>query len=193
MACPSCRETTIKKGVGYSNVNALNYPPLNSTDIMLYDGKETRPLSSEDWSLNRHKLLLFYPETFTPVCKSEMGALNDWVPFFAEQDCDVYSITADRIELVKQFYDQEETLKNSKYLALSSFILPTRIGIMNGNKVKRASVFITKAGELLIQEHFMKVGRSLKELHRTIYGYNQDSFCSEGWTDPSDGFLDDNN
>lgn len=193
MACVSCRKTTTKVSGGYTLRNTLDYPPLNSTDIMLYDGKEVRPLESKDWPSNRHKLLLFYPETFTPVCMSEMGALEQWLPFFDEQNCDVYSITADRIELVKDFYEHEETLKGSSHLALSSFLLPTRLGIMNGNRVKRASVFITSGGETLIQEHFLKVGRSLKELHRTIYAYNQDSYCGEGWEDPSSGFLDDNN
>lgn len=194
MACPSCeKKQQQKQSVGYHRLSALSFPPLNSTDIELYDGTEVRALQEKDWSRNRHKLLLFYPETFTPVCKSEMGALNDWLPFFDEQDCDVFSITADPIELVKDFYDQEETLKGSKYPALSSLILPTRLGIMNGDRVKRASVFITKEGEVLVQEHFMKVGRSLKELHRTIHAYNKDSYCGEGWNDPSDGFLDDNN
>jgi len=192
MACVNCRKQE-QKGTGYYKLTALSYPPLNSTDVMAYDGQEVRPLREEDWPQDRHKLLLFYPETNTPVCKSEMGALNEWLPFFDEQDCDVFSITADPIEMVKNFYDNDEDLKNFQYLALSSLVLPTRLNVMNGDRVKRASVFITKDGELLIQEHFMKVGRSLKELHRTIYAYNTDSYCGENWSDPSDGFLTNDN
>ena len=193
MACVNCKKQEQTRGTGYYKLTALSFPPLNSTDIMVYDGQEVRILMEQDWPRDRHKLLLFYPETFTPVCTSEMGALNEWLPFFNEQNCDVYSITADPVEMVKDFYDQEETLQGFQYKALSSTVLPTRLGVMNGPRVKRASVFITKDGELLIQEHFMKVGRSLKELHRTIYAYNTDSYCGENWSDPSDGFLNASN
>lgn len=187
MACVTCKKLKQKREVGYFRESALDFPPLNSADVMVYDGTESRALTHEDWSHDRHKLLLFYPETFTPVCESEMGAIEQWLQFFDEQNCDVYSVTADNINLVESFY--KESFQGANYLALSSLTLPTRLGIMNNGRVKRASVFITTAGEVLVQEHFMLVGRSLKELHRTIYAYNTGSYCGEGWQDPSDGFL----
>lgn len=188
MACKSCSENS-KKGNGYIKPEALHTPPFNSSDIMVLDSGDVRRFQAEDWPSYRHKLLLFFPETFTPVCGSEMGALNDWIEAFDNQDVDVFGITADPIHAVKDWYESEEMLQNPKYKVLSSYILPTRLGIMFNGKAKRASVFITKDKDVIVQEHFLKVGRSLEELHRQIYAYNQDSFCGEGWQSPQDGFL----
>jgi len=186
MACISCSNSG--EG-GYFVNNAMSFPPYNSTDILVYDQGNIRDFNSSDWSSDRHKLLLFYPETNTPVCASEMGAVNSWIDSFNELGCDVYSVTADPIELVKQWYETNESLMNPKYKALSSYVLPSRLGIMNNNRAKRASVIITKDGDVIVQEHFLKVGRSIAELHRTLYAYTTDSYCGEGWQNPSDGFL----
>ena len=189
MACAACEANKNRKTAGFVSSLANQYPPYNSTDIAVYDGTETRALTQEDWPKDRHKLLLFYPETFTPVCTSEMGAVSEWIEPFNQLSCDVYSVTADDIDRVEQWYKEDEALSVLNYKALSSFLLPQRLGIMNGNTCKRASVFITTEGDVIIHEHFMKVGRSLKELHRTMYAYTTGSYCGEGWTDPSDGFL----
>jgi len=121
-----------------------------------------------------------------------MGALNQWVDEFDKLDVDVFGATADPIHAVKDWFESEETLKNPKYKVLSSYILPDRLNIMNNGRSKRASVFITREGDVVVQEHFMKVGRNIKELHRMMHGYTTDSYCAESWEDPSNGFLDDN-
>lgn len=187
MACASCGRN--KKGNGYIQPDALDTPPFRAADIMVLDNGTTRKFSATDWSPERNKLILFFPETFTPVCQTEMGALNDWVEEFDKLNCDVFGATADPIHAVKDWYETEEALKDPKYKVLSTYILPTRLNILNNGKAKRASVFITVDGDMVIQEHFMKVGRSIKELHRMMYAYTQDSYCAEGWEDPSDGFL----
>ncbi len=186
MACSACKS---KRGEGYIEPNALDSPPFKATDIYVYESSEVRRFSSSDWDNDRHKLVLFFPEVFTPVCESEMGVLNDWIEKFSEQNVDVFAATTDPIHAVKEWYETEESLKNPKYRVLSSYLLPARLRVLNGGRAKRASVFITKDGDVVVQEHFLKVGRSLKELHRMIYGYNTDSYCAEGWEDPTDGFL----
>lgn len=189
MACASCGRN--KRGHGYIEPKSLDLPPFGATDIMVYDPqtKETRRWVEADFPSNRHKLLLFFPETFTPVCETEMGNLNDWIEKFDELGVDVYAATTDPIAAVKDWYENEEALADSKYKILSTYILPTRLGITYGSRAKRASVIFTAEGDVVVQEHFMKVGRSIKELHRMMYGYTQDSYCAEGWEDPSDGFL----
>lgn len=190
MACSTCNKN--KKLGMYSNINSTSFPPYNSSDIFVYEDGNTRQMNSSDWPSNRHKLLLFYPESFTPVCTSEMGAINKWVEKFNELDCDIYSVSADPIEKIKDWYESEESLKNPNYKVLSSYLLPVRLGLINDNKVKRASVIITKDGDMIVQEHFFSVGRSISELHRTLFAYNTGSFCGEGWKSPEDGFLNDN-
>lgn len=189
MGCAACAKKHSYTD-GYVNKRANSFPPYNSNDISVYYEGIIRPFSSSDWNLDRNKLLLFYPETNTPVCESEMGAINDWVDKFDELDCDIYSVTTDHIGLVKQWHEDEESIKNPRYRALSSYLLPSRIGILNGNRSKRASVIITKDNDVIVQEHFMKVGRSLTELHRNLFGYTADSYCAEGWESPEDGFLE---
>lgn len=190
MACASCGRN--KKGNGYIEPKALDVPPFNANDIQIFDALtgETRRYTEDDFPSDRHRLFLFFPETFTPVCTTEMGNLNQWVDAFAELGIDVYGATTDPIHAVKDWYNQEEALKDSKYKVISTYMLPSRLGVTSGGRAKRASVFMMKNGDVVIQEHFMKVGRSLKELHRMAYGYVQDSYCAEGWEDPSDGFLD---
>lgn len=193
MACASCGRN--KRGNGYIEPKALDNPPFSANDIMVFEPESntTRKFHGSDFDANRHKLFLFFPETFTPVCSTEMGNLNDWVEEFDKLGVDVFGITTDPIHAVKDWYNEEEVLKDSKYKVLSSYILPSRLGITSGGRAKRASVFMTAEGDVVIQEHFMKVGRSIKELHRMMYGYVQDSYCAEGWEDPSDGFLKNDN
>lgn len=191
MACASCGRN--KKGNGYIEPKAMEIPPMGAGDIQVLDNGNIRKFNKEDWPEDRHKLILFFPETFTPVCKTEMGAINKWVEAFNDLGCDIYGATSDPIHAVDEWYKEEEILKNPQYKVLSTYILPTRLGVMNNGRVKRASVFITKDNDVVVQEHFLKVGRSLKELHRMLYAYNQDSYCAEGWEDPSDGFLSNDN
>lgn len=193
MSCTSCGRN--KKGVGYNQPKVLDIPPFGANDISVYEPTSnlTRKYNSSDFNSNRHKLFLFFPETFTPVCTTEMGNLNFWVEEFDKLNTDVFGATTDPIHAVKDWYETEEALKDSKYKIISTYMLATRLGITNGSRAKRASVFMTKDGDVVIQEHFLKVGRSLKELHRMMYGYIQDSYCAEGWKDPSDGFLENGN
>lgn len=164
---------------------------MSATDIMVYENKNVRKFNPEDWNNGKHKLILFFPEIFTPVCSTEMGALPKWVEAFNEQNTEVFGATTDPIHGVKDWYESEEALSDVNYKVLSSYILPTRLGIMNHGRVKRASVFISNNGDVVTQEYPMKVGRSIQELHRMIFAYNTDSFCAENWQDPSDGFLGD--
>lgn len=188
MSCSGCGNKP--KAMGYYKPLSLETPPFNASDIMVLDEqKEIRKLNTDDWKTNRHKLILFFPETHTPVCQSELGALPNWIEAFDEQNTDVFVATTDNINQIKDWYDSEEALSSVNYKSISSYLLPTRLNLLNNGRVKRASVFIFTDGNIVIQEHPMKVGRSLAELHRTIFAYNTDSFCSEGWTNPSDGFL----
>jgi len=188
MACVKCSKGK-KSDTGYLQYQSVENPPFAATDIMVYDQGNVRRFYQDDWNPDRHKLILFFPETFTPVCSTEMGNLDAWIEAFDSLGVDVYGATTDPIHAVQDWYDSEPSLKNTRYKVLSTYILASRLGILNGGRAKRASVFITKEGDVVVQEHFLKVGRSIKELHRTYYGYVQDSYCAEGWEDPSDGFL----
>lgn len=189
MACASCSKSKTNSIKLLSNQLSLNSPPYNADDIFVLENGETREFNAGDWTTSTHKLLLFFPSTYTPVCGSEMGALNDWIDSFKEQNTEVIPVCVDPINIVRDWYSEEPILANPKYKVFSSYLLTTRLGLLEQGRSKRASVFISKSGEVVTQEYPFKVGRSISELHRMIFAYNTDSYCSEGWTDPTDGFL----
>ena len=194
MACAACSKKQQNSIRVLQNSGALGSPPFQSEDIFVLENGETRPFQASDWSIYTHKLLLLFPSSYTPVCGSEMGALNDWIDSFKEQNVDVIPVCTDPIEMIKDWYLEEEQLSNPKYKVFSSYLLPARLNLLEQGRAKRSSVFISKDGEIVKQEYPFKVGRSLAELHRMVYAYNTDSYCAEGWTNPSDGFLiNDNN
>lgn len=186
MACVACKSKTKD---GYGNLSALQNPPYGAKDIMVYQSGEVKKLSADDWDQKTHKLILFFPETNTPVCETELGALQKWIPEFEKINCEVIAATADPIHLVKDWFENDDSLRGSTYRVISSFILPSRLNLMHNGRAKRASVFITADADVVVQEHFMKVGRSLAELHRTMWAYTQDTYCGEGWQDPSDNLT----
>jgi alkyl hydroperoxide reductase subunit AhpC len=188
MGCASCGKN--KRTQGYSEPNALLNPPYNANDMYILENSSVRRFSNTDWRENTHKLLLFFPEIFTPVCTTEMGALPKWIEFFKEQQTDVFAVTTDHISGVQEWYHTEPALKDANYPVISSYILTSRLNLVHQGRAKRASVFISKDGEVITHEYPLRVGRSLAELHRMIYAYNTGSFCGEGWKDVSDGFLE---
>lgn len=181
MACSSCHK---KK-----SVTASVDPVLNASDLTVVSGGAVRPFEASDWPEDKHKLLLFYPETYTPVCGSELGTLNQWLPAFAELNCVVIAATADPAEAVREWYEQEPLLSDLQAPTFSSYLLPARLGLVEGGRAKRAGVFVTADGLLIKQECFPQVGRSFEELHRTLWAYTTGEYCGTGWTSPADGFL----
>lgn len=186
MPCTSCQESAEAKRAAKQQDAAL---PLMANDIQVIDHLALRPVIPEDWQADKHKLIIFYPQTFTPVCQSELGALNKWLPAFAELGCEVIAACTDPAEAIKDWYEQEPLLRDLECLTFSSYLLPTRLGLIDGGRVKRASVFVMADGTVIKQEHFSTVGRSFAELHRMLHGYSTGSYCAEGWLSPADGFL----
>lgn len=183
MTCKSCQESTESRAAARAQDAAL---PLLASDLQVVAAGEVRPFEASDWPADKHKLLIFYPEVFTPVCGSELGALNEWLSRFAELDCVVIAATSDPPEAVADWYRREELLNGLACLTFSSYLLPARLALVDRGRAKRASVFVTKDNEIVKQEHFSKVGRSLADLHRQLWAYTQGTYCGEGWTNPAD-------
>lgn len=187
MGCASC-------GKNANRVQQVQMTPLqpyifNANDIKVSDGETATKLKPEDWPDDKDKLLIFIPEVGTPVCQTELGAINKWYDEFQKLGCVLIVSHTGSAESMIHWQKDESTLNNPKYKSFASFLLPSRLGLIQNGQLKRASVFITKEGEIVKQEHFFKVGRSFEELHRQYWAYTQDSYCGEGWKSP----LDNNN
>lgn len=183
MTCTSCDRRS-------GQLSAESAPvPFNANDLLVIDHQDVRQLQPDDWPEDKHKLLVFFPEIFTPVCQSELGAINQWAAAFAELNCVIIAACADSALGIKDWYEQEPLLSDLDSLTFSSYLLPARLGLVENGRAKRSSVFVMQDGIVVKQEHFHKVGRSFAELHRMLYGYTTDSYCAEGWTSPEDGFL----
>lgn len=188
MACASCKQHKLEgKNLGVTGPS--NIYPFQARDISVVDNGEVRRFAAADWSAELTKLLIFIPEVQTPVCQTELGAINHWYDEFQKIGCELIVVGTDSAHAFLDWYNEEPILADPKYKTFSSYLLPQRLSLLSNGRSKRASVFIAPGGETVIQEHFMKVGRSFAELHRQMYGYSFDSYCAEGWTSPQDGFL----
>jgi alkyl hydroperoxide reductase subunit AhpC len=137
------------------------------------------------WPVGMSKLVLFFPEAFTPVCESELKQLNEYLEPFREQNVHVVAACTDPIEDVAEWFKVEETLRDAKFTVFCSYDLAHAFGVADPSlRAMRSSVFVMTSGETIVQQHFFKVGRSLSELHRQAYAYNHD-FSDEGWEDPT--------
>lgn len=170
-------------------VGGFDKYPLRATDIQIVENNEVRNYTEADWDNNKHKLLIFIPEAFTPVCQTELGAIRHWHDEFAKLNCELIAVASETPHRMLDWYKEEETLNDLPGKTFTTYLLPNRLGLVNNGRVKRSSVFIMQDGEVVKQEHFEKVGRSFAELHRMLYGYTTDSYCAEGWNSPEDGFL----
>jgi peroxiredoxin (alkyl hydroperoxide reductase subunit C) len=158
-------------------------------DIQVIENGHTRPLNAKDWSPATHKLLIFIPEAFTPVCKSELGAMNEWYDRFQELGCELIAAGVDAPARMLDWFDTEELIANPRYRTFSTYQLPLALNILENGRSKRAGVFIAKDGEIVKQEYPSKVGRSFAELHRMVWAYTTGSYCAEGWESPADRLL----
>lgn len=192
MACASCEKRSQARPLTLAPAvpePAAALGLLNVNDILVVDHNEVRQVDAADWPAGKHKLIIFFPETFTPVCQSELGAINKWVDEFAKLNCVLVAACTDQAEAIKDWYEQEPLLSDLNCLTFSSYLLPARLSLVESGRAKRSSVFVMADGTIVRQEHFHKVGRSFAELHRMLYGYTTDSYCAEGWQSPEDGFL----
>lgn len=184
MACASCNRNKAKIPQVFTSLQ--NQYPFNANDIQVVANGEVNKFQVSYWDNDKHKLLIFIPQAFTPVCETELGAMSKWYEEFKKLDCELIAVCTDPAGMLLDWQNDEPLLRDAPYKMFSSYLLPTRLSIIDNGRSKRASVFITNDGEIVKQEHFSKVGRSFKELHRMLWAYTQDTFCGEGWQDPTD-------
>lgn len=186
--CASCRDKSERRM--NLTVNSVNKFPFSSNDIQVISDDQVRKFQASDWPESKHKLLIWLPDGERIVCATELGAMSQWYDKFAELNCELILCSSDNAHAMLDWFKSESSLTDRPFKAFSSYLMANRLGIVDNGRVKRSSVFIMNDGEIVRIGHFDKVGRSFKDLHRQLYGYSSQSFCSEGWEDPSDSILE---
>lgn len=188
MPCASCGRSKANSQ-GVTVLSSTEKYPFRANDIQVVENDEIHRFTPADWPESMDKLLIFVPAAFTPVCEDEAGHMRKWYEEFKKLGCEMILCLTDPATMIKDWFNSEELLKNPPYKAFSSYLLASRLGLTNNGRAKRASVFVTKDGEIVKQEHFNDVGRSFNELHRMYWAYTTGDYCGAGWKSPADGFL----
>lgn len=171
MGCKSCQEP-ISEADEYGVFTSVKEPyPLKSRDIQVIDS-EIRPFQESDWDNENHKLLIIVPAAFTPVCESELAQLDIWVDDFRRLDCDVYAVCQDASPMILDWFEQSG-INHNEYLTFSSYRIPERLGLIRNGRSKRASCFLTKEGEVIIQQHFDNHPRDMESLYNQLKKYEE--------------------
>lgn len=153
-------------------------------ETVVQDGEIVRFDKSRHWPVGKHKLVIFFPEAFTPVCESELGELQGFIKAFEKEDTFVAAACTDPIADVREWFRVDSDLKGSTFPVFSSYRLAREMGVLDPSlRAKRASVFVMTSGETVVQEYFFKVSRSLNELHRQVYAFNHGS--DKDWKAPN--------
>jgi alkyl hydroperoxide reductase subunit AhpC len=188
MACASCGRSKANR-LGVTVLSSTEKYPFRANDIQVIENNSIHRFVAADWPEDMDKLLIFVPAAFTPVCEDEAGHMSKWYEEFRSLGCEMILCLTDPAAMIKDWFDSEELLRNPPYKAFSSYLLPNRLNLTDNGRAKRSSVFITKEGEIVKQEHFKDVGRSFEELHRMYWAYTTKNYCGAGWKSPADGFL----
>src|SRR5687767_11030658 len=111
MSCSSCERQ--------KPVNLASVPDgaslLGVTNIQVIEGNEVHRIAHEDWPPDKHKLLIFVPEAFTPVCASELGAMNAWHEHFQGLGCELIAACVDSPARLLDWFNTEELIADPRY------------------------------------------------------------------------------
>lgn len=181
MTCTTCEEKE-RLRLGSIVTNEQPYPFYAKDIQVIYPDNSVKPydLTVHHWN-NWHRIFIVIPRSNTPVCQSELGAMNEWYEKLAELHAELVAVCTDRVEMILDWYKSEDSLKERKWVTLSTYEMPLKLGLMQNGLAKRATVFVTNEGEAIKQEHFENVGRNFEELYRQMKGYVSGDKCLEGW------------
>jgi alkyl hydroperoxide reductase subunit AhpC len=93
-----------------------------------------------------HKLPIFIPEAFTPVCASELGAISKWHGELQTLGCELIAACVDSPSRLLDWFDSEPQLQERQYKTFHSYQLTLKLNLLENGWSKRISVLIAKNG-----------------------------------------------
>ncbi len=136
MGCSTCGKNRID---AYQNRDTLKFPPLNASDIMVFDGS-VRRFEDRDWP-DGNKLLL----CMESVTQEEVDKIHVSV----NPNIQTVILTSESINLVRG------NIADCYGINIwSSYLLPSRLGIMKNGRARRSAVIILSGGDISVIEMF---------------------------------------
>lgn len=138
-------------------------------------------------------IYVVFPDVGTHVCPTEMGAFWEWKPRFADIGVNIQLVTAQTEELARKDIEESDILEDDLEVNCSEEFVEF-LGLetkMDADKpyliAERATVFLNSiTGEKKVWQHFDEVGRSFKEIYRTIGGKLTGDYCGAEFDFESD-------
>lgn len=129
----------------------LNNPPYGAGDTQINGVK----INSENWKPDTTKLLLFQDGE---ISDDFVNTICSYITQFDAIGVDVYIVT------IRQVAINVTCDINTMY----SYILPTRLNLINNGELKNCSMVVGKNGETVMLEMFENGTRNYEEILRVI-------------------------
>jgi len=163
MACAACAK---KKPNSYQDMKAIESPPFRATDIVVYDieTNESHRFNKEDYDTSKDNILLFV-QTVNDI--KEVGDSGF-------DGTNVTYVTNQTIHQIQDYYNNGGTKpKNSKIF--SSYLLPSRTGLIYNGTSRKAIVFVMKDGDFVVQQLFYNSSFNYDSIRVFLEDYANDS------------------
>jgi alkyl hydroperoxide reductase subunit AhpC len=153
--------------------------------VSLDKGKEFQVVDSNQMQ-GKWTVVFFWPLDFTFVCPTEIAEFNKALNSFKERDVQVFGASTDSKFVHLAWREHHADLKNLGFpmLADNKKELSEALGVLHPTeKVPLRATYIVDPDGIIrwVSINDLKVGRSVKEVLRTIDALQTDELCPCNW------------
>ena len=164
------------------------FPEFNKKAVVSIEkGKECVDIDSRDHKEAGQWMVMFwYPKDFTFVCPTEIAEFNSFYEDFRDRDAMLIGASTDSEFVHAAWRRDHEDLRGLKFplLADTSKSLAEDLGILEAHeKVAYRATFIVDPQGIIrwVSVYDLNVGRSVKEVVRTLDALQTDELCPCNW------------
>lgn len=151
MGCITCAK---KKADAYQNKDIMRVPPMNCSDIMIYDGN-IRKFRSSDWE-EKDKIILCVES----ISQDEL----EYIKKDINPDIKTFILTSKPINLII------DKINYNGIEIWSSYLFCSRLGIMLNGRSRKSNVIILENGEMAVSQMLFNSQFDLTYLYSQIQG-----------------------
>ncbi len=153
--------------------------------VSLEKGKEFKEISHNDMK-GKWSVVFFWPLDFTFVCPTEIAEFNKEYNHFRDREAEVFGVSTDSQFVHLAWRNNHADLKGLRFpmLADNKKELSEALGILHKtDKVPLRATFIVDPEGVIrhVSVYDLNVGRSVKEVLRTLDALQTDELCPCNW------------